>query len=195
MKIEKLRIDKYTRVAYWMLLASYTFLMFVLFRNQAFHTEYLVYGSDVDAYLLEMRGIDSGFDFPYPVYFLLGRFFALFSNVNMGAALSATLRNSLSPAFLSYFMLKALADIVPEKNKNRRAFEGFILIAVYSVFFVSMLYPPEGVYLPGIYLKNLGVFSPNPYYNQVSCCKGLCHSFIFPFCSYSFLLRRSRRQK
>ena len=72
MKIEKLRIGKYTRVAYWMLLASYTFLMFVLFRNQAFHTEYLVYGSDVDAYLLEMRGIDSGFDFPYPVYFLLG---------------------------------------------------------------------------------------------------------------------------
>ena len=166
MKIKKLNVDKYTRLSYWLLLASYTCLLFVLFKNQAFHTEYLVYGSDVDAYLLEMRGIDSGFDFPYPIYFLLGRFFALFSNVNMGAALSATILNSLSPAFLAYYMLKYLSGLVPSKNVNRRAFECFILIAVYSVFFVSMLYPPEGIYLPGIYLKNLGVFSPNPYYNQ-----------------------------
>ena len=73
-----------TKIAYWLLLISYTVLMFVLFANQAFHTEYQVYGSDVDAYLLEMQGIDSGFDFPYPVYFMLGRFFALFTNVNMG---------------------------------------------------------------------------------------------------------------
>ena len=29
-----------------------------------------------------------------------------------------------------------------------------------------MLYAPEGYYIPGIPLKNLGVFSANPYYNQ-----------------------------
>ncbi len=161
-----LKVADITKIEYILLLAAYTCLLFVLFKNQAFHTEYLVYGSDVDAYIQEMQGIDSGFDYPYPVYFMLGKFFALFGGVRMGAALSATILNSIAPAVLSYYMLKYLAPLVPEKDKNRRAFEGFILIAAYSVFFVSMLYPPEGIYLPGITLKNLGVYSANPYYNQ-----------------------------
>lgn len=161
-----LKVTDSTKIVYVILLAAYTCLLFVLFRNQAYHTEYLVYGSDVDAYLQEMQGIDSGFDFPYPIYFMLGKFFALFCDVRMGAALSATILNSFSPAALSYFMLKALASLVSEKNKDRRAIEWIILLASYSVFFVSMLYPPEGIYLPGIYLKNLGVYSANPYYNQ-----------------------------
>ena len=164
--MKKLKVSKITKIAYFLLLAAYTVLMFVLFRNQAFHIEYQYYGSDVDAYILEMLGIDSGFDFPYPVYFMLGKFIALFCNVHMGAALSATILNSVSPAVLSYFMLKELTPLVPEKNKNRTAFEGFILLVTYSIFFVSMLYPPEGIYLPGMTLKNLGVFSANPYYNQ-----------------------------
>ncbi len=159
-------MKKVTKIVYILLLASYTYLLFVLFRNQAFHTEYLVYGSDVDAYLLEMQGIDSGFDFPYPVYFMLGRFFALFGGVNMGAALSATLLNSISPAVLSYYMLKYLSPLVPDKSENKTAYEEFILLATYALFFVSMLYPPEGIYLPGMTLRNLGVFSANPYYNQ-----------------------------
>ncbi|MCR5619336.1 MAG: hypothetical protein K6F65_04490 [Lachnospiraceae bacterium] len=164
--MKRLKVSKKTKAAYFLLLAAYTVLLFVLFRNQALHLEYQHYGSDVDAYILEMMGIDSGFDFPYPVYFMLGKFLALFSNVHMGAALSATILNSLSPAVLSYFMLKELAPLVPEKDKNRTAYEGFILLVTYSVFFVSMLYPPKIIYLPGMTLRNLGVFSANPYYNQ-----------------------------
>ena len=162
----KLQISKKTKIVYFLLLAAYTCLLFVLFKNQAFHIEYQEYGSDVDAYLLEMQGLDSGFDFPYPVYFMLGKFLALFSDVRMGAALSATILNSISPAVLSFYMLKYLAPLVPEKDKNRTAFEGFILLAAYSIFFVSMLYPPKNIYLPGMTLRNLGVYSANPYYNQ-----------------------------
>lgn len=157
---------KVTKIVYILMLVSYTYLLFVLFRNQAYHTEYLVYGSDVDAYLLEMQGIDSGFDFPYPVYFLLGKFFALFGGVEMGAAISATILNSISPAVLSYFMLKNLGPLVSDKDKNKTAYEEFIILVTYALFFVSMLYPPKGIYLPGITLRNLGVYSPNPYYNQ-----------------------------
>ena len=164
--MKKSSITKPAQAAYIILLALYTVLLFVLFMNQAFHTEYLVYGSDVDAYLLEMQGLDSGFDFPYPVYFVIGKFFALFFGVNMGAALSATILNSLSPAFLSVFMLRALSEVIPEDRKKKSLYEIGILILTYSLFFVSMLYPPKGIYLPGIYLKNLGVFSANPYYNQ-----------------------------
>ena len=162
----KKQIAKTTKIAYVLLLASYTYLLFVLFKNQAFHVEPQVYGSDVDAYLMEMMGLDSGFDFPYPVYFTLGKILSVFGSVNIGAALSATILNSLSPAVLSYFMLKYLCPLIPVKDKNRRAFEGFVLLMTYSIFFVSMLYPPKNIYLPGMYLRNLGVFSANPYYNQ-----------------------------
>jgi len=161
-----LKLSRKVKIAYFLLLAAYTSLLFVLFRNQAYHLEYQYYGSDVDAYILEMQGLDSGFDFPYPIYFMLGRFIALFSDVRMGAALSATILNSISPAVLSLFMLKYLMPLLPKKSENGDAFGGFILLMTYSLFFVSMLYPPSGIYLPGMRLRNLGVFSANPYYNQ-----------------------------
>ena len=34
-----------------------------------------------------------------------------------------------------------------------------------SLFFVSMVYPPTGIYLPGIKYKYLGVFTANPFHN------------------------------
>ena len=37
--------------------------------------------------------------------------------------------------------------------------------AAVSLFFVSMVYPPTGIYLPGIKYKYLGVFTPNPFHN------------------------------
>ena len=34
-----------------------------------------------------------------------------------------------------------------------------------SLFFISMLYPPNGIYLPGIKYNYLGVFTSNPFHN------------------------------
>lgn len=52
---------------------------------------------------------------------------------------------------------------------NRSSGQGLtsILISVVAVslFFVSMVYPPTGIYLPGIPYKYLGVFTPNPFHN------------------------------
>ena len=58
----------------------YTIFSFELFNNQAHHESFEKFQwfmSDIDAYLEEMQGIDSGFDFPYPIFFMLGRFFML----------------------------------------------------------------------------------------------------------------------
>ncbi len=42
-----------------------------------------------------------------------------------------------------------------------------IIISIVSVslFFISMLFPPKGIYLPGIKYNYLGVFSANPFHN------------------------------
>lgn len=60
-------------------------------------------------------------------------------------------------------------EALGEKGGGRRDFSwlGGIIIsmAAVSLFFISMLYPPDGIYLPGIKYKYLGVFTPNPFHN------------------------------
>ena len=40
-----------------------------------------------------------------------------------------------------------------------------VSLVTLSLFFISMLFPPQGIYLPGIRFRYLGVFSPNPFHN------------------------------
>ena len=54
------------------------------------------YFSDIYAYMQEMQGIDSGYSFPYPVFFLTGRFFDLFLTIEMAVTLAEVLFNSLA---------------------------------------------------------------------------------------------------
>ena len=62
-------------------LVAYSVLMLILFYQQtcAHNGEWFL--SDMEAYLLTMLGQESGFDFPYPVYFTVGKFFLLFTDV------------------------------------------------------------------------------------------------------------------
>ena len=46
------------------------------------------------AYILEMQGLDSGYSFPYPVFFKLAAFIHLFTGPELAVALATTLLNS-----------------------------------------------------------------------------------------------------
>jgi len=159
-------------------LAAYSVLMYILFYRQAIHTGQW-FESDIDAYLLKMQGLDSGFDFPYPIYFMVGRFFMLFANVKVAASIATTLMNSLGVAVLGYYMTKTLQEYYETFCMNRYGKENgdyrekwlpfleiLTIVLTFSIFFVSMLYAPKGIYLPGMDHKYLGVFSPNPIHNQ-----------------------------
>lgn len=175
---QKKKWDMLTGVIWIISLVAYSVLMYILFYRQTIHTGQW-FESDIDAYLLKMQGLDSGFDFPYPVYFMVGRFFMLFTNVKVAAAIATTLMNSLGVAVLGYYMTRTLREHY-EIFYKRRAGDGLghlnrkwvpfleilIIVLTFSVFFVSMLYAPKGVYLPGMDHKYLGVFSPNPIHNQ-----------------------------
>lgn len=161
-----------------MLLAGYTVLMFTLFYRQTLgNVDY--YHSDMKAYILEMQGLDSGYSFPYPLFFKLGAFFHLFlDSPELCIALAATLLNSLSPLILKYYMNGMLLEgsrgntaaggitAGASGSEGKKLLRGLFLTAVvFSVFFVSMVYPPPGHYLPGIKNYYVGVFSPNPFHN------------------------------
>lgn len=138
------------------------------------------YHSDMKAYILEMQGLDSGYSFPYPVFFRLSAFLNLFTTPEFAVALATMLLNSLAIAVtrmaFGYLALEELEDAIERRRgylmgAGKRCFlqkwmagVGLSLLSV-SLFFISMLYPPSGVFLPGIKFKYLGVFTANPFHN------------------------------
>ena len=151
-------------------LVAYTLLMFTLFNQQTLGNENY-YHSDMKAYILEMQGLESGYSFPYPLFFKLGALFHLFlNNPELSIALAVTVLNGLSPLVLKYYMNKILVQECGGGNgsltgKKQLILGLFITLGVFSIFFVSMVYPPKGIYLPGIKTNYVGVFSPNPFHN------------------------------
>lgn len=138
------------------------------------------YYSDMEAYILEMQGLDSGYSFPYPVFFKLSAFLNLFVRPELAVALAEMLLNSLAlviaKAAFDRLALKELEASVEALRSRRRAagrrtflrtwMAGvWISLAVVALFFISMVFPPEGHYLPGIRFRYLGVFSANPFHN------------------------------
>lgn len=142
------------------LLAAVSAVTFTLFHRQTLGNPGH-YHSDMKAYILEMQGLYSGYNFPYPVFFKLSAFIHLFADAELSVAVATMLLNSLA-----IVITKISFNRMFLRGDGHRLWEGIAvsLLAV-SLFFVSMLYPPKGIYLPGINFNYLGVFSPNPFHN------------------------------
>ncbi len=124
------------------------------------------YHSDIKAYMQEMQGLDSGYNFPYPVYFKLGALLHLFMSPELAMALATMLLNSLGMVFLKLCCNRLVKEQLQEAFSDRKWMAGMLIsLVTVSLFFVSMLFPPAGMYLPGIKFKYLGVFTPNPFHN------------------------------
>ena len=116
------------------------------------------YHSDMKAYILEMQGLDSGYSFPYPVFFKIAAFLNWFTTPEFAVALTTMLLNSLAMVITKLALNRMFAD--------RTRYAGVLVsFTTVSLFFISMLYPPTGIYLPGIQFKYLGVFTANPFHN------------------------------
>lgn len=135
-----------------------------------------LYHSDMKAYILEMQGLDSGYSFPYPVLFKLAAAIHLVTGsftggAELAMALATMLLNSGAMIALKVMLDKhvgaKLQGAKPQEAMLGNPWLPGILTAIVAVslFFVSMVYPPTGIYLPGIKYKYLGVFTPNPFHN------------------------------
>lgn len=178
---ENKKINRAAEYVFVLCLIGYTALMYRLFYLQAIHCEIKdSYISDIKAYLQTILGLESGYDFPYPIYFTLGKFFLLFTNVAVAGALAATLLNSLGVVILFYYMQKALREYA--EGTVFQKYTGFLASFLsFGMFFVSMLYLPNNLYLPGLEHKYLGTFTPNPYHN-------ITYMATRPFATLAFFL-------
>ena len=202
-------------VVFIVLLAGVSAVTLVLFYRQTMGNPGY-YHSDMKAYILEMQGLESGYQFPYPIFFKLGALIHLFAPPELSVAIATMLLNSLGmivtklafnhltlrvledglrlrqnskksgkdlqdkrlqqggPAEIKHFErssdIARNSDIVRSSEAAGRSDRSWlagimISIVVICLFFVSMLYPPSGIYLPGIRFIYLGVFTANPFHN------------------------------
>lgn len=222
-------------VVFAVLLAAASAVTLTLFYRQTMAGSSL-YRSDMKAYILEMQGLDSGYSFPYPIFFKLSALIHLFVGPELSVAIATMLLNSLAIVVtklaFNYILLPDLWGCSRSGKRNAavkgntgegvartgntgvgiavkgNAGEGVartgnaggsdarkgnagvgdaaecndgkgvvgkggpswqagvaISLAVVSLFFISMLFPPKGIYLPGIKFTYLGVFSANPFHN------------------------------
>lgn len=125
-----------------------------------------LYPSDMKAYILEMRGLNKKYHFPYPIFFRLAGFFDLFMGPASAVAFATAFLNGLA-IFCTKWALDGLAYAGLRRLFPNWKWIAGVSISILSVslFFVSMLYPPTGIYLPGIKNNYLGVFTANPFHN------------------------------
>lgn len=171
-KEDESRLDPRDRIidaaVFILLLLAVSAVTLTLFYRQTTADPEVSYKSDMKAYILEMQGLDSGYSFPYPVFFKTAAFFNLFTSPELAVALATMMLNSLGIVFvklaLNHVILLPLESGAGLLKRNWAT--GMVLsVLTVSLFFISMLYPPPGIYLPGIRFKYVGVFTANPFHN------------------------------
>ena len=158
------RTERRNRIIDWslfaiMLLSVSAVTLWLFYRQTTGSPEQ--YHSDMKAYILEMQGLDSGYSFPYPVFFKTAALFNLFVSPEMAVAIATMVLNSLS-IFITKLAFDHLAPARMKESWMRRVFLSMLAV---SLFFISMLYPPSDISLPGIRFRYLGVFTANPFHN------------------------------
>ncbi len=147
------------------LLSGVAFVMLTLFYRQTMgNSDY--YHSDMKAYILEMQGLDSGYSFPYPVFFKLSALIHLFASPELSVAIATMLLNVFSMVLLKVFFNRLALKELVESFPKCPWLPGIALsLLSASMLFISMLYLPNNIYFSGIKFKYLGVFTSNPFHN------------------------------
>ena len=179
-------------ILFALLLIFYVIITFILFKNQAvngviYHEsnfEIDRFHSDMYAYMQEMQGLESGYNFPYPIFFKISALFNLFFSPENSVAIATCLLNAIavviSKITINRFVIGELKKQNNEEPDNKtKLITGIVVdFVVLALFFASMLVPPHFYF--GTKFRYLGVFSPNPYQNAT-------YMAARPFAIISFL--------
>ncbi|MBO7357216.1 MAG: hypothetical protein J6U37_01650 [Lachnospiraceae bacterium] len=139
-------------------------VMFFLTYKQATLVGTGVYHSDILAYMKEVLGEESGYPFPYRLFFWLVRLVSLLMPVESAMALVVAGLNALSMVLVKYYF-----DLYEDVSFH----EGRVLLRrlslsalILGIFVSSMLINPLRMSLKGGEQYYLGVFTGNPWHNQ-----------------------------
>ncbi len=154
-------------VFFGVLIVLYSLVMLRLFYRQTIEYQG-IYFSDMKAYILETRGLDSGFEFPYRLFFWLSRIWMIFVTPEAAVAFSTMLLNSLCVILVKYYFDTLLSDYAEREGiRWTLLWQMAVTAAVFSLFFMSMIYSERGEKFWSydyIYRCN-GIYTANPFWN------------------------------
>lgn len=143
---------------------------FRLFYLQA-TSEGSLYPSDMNAYILEIQGLNDTYSFPYPILFWLGRIFKRMVTPKCAMALATASLNGLGMILMKWLLNDCMKAEVTEWMKKAKMENwtwvvgiGISILSI-ALFFISMILLPGNLWLPGMRHKCIGVFSSNPFHN------------------------------
>lgn len=150
--------DLYNWILFCIPWAAYAAVTLLLFHRQ---TVYYAggYSSDFAFYIAHMEGISTGYEFPYPIMFWVGKCFRIFLNPEMAMAFGVAFLNALTPPILKYYM----DGFIRRETVWNKTTAALSTLFTFSLLFVSMLFLDLGK--GSIGWRYRGVFSPNPFHN------------------------------
>ena len=120
------------------------------------------YHSDVLAYMKEVKGIDSGYSFPYPIMFWLITLVHLILPIEWATAVVLTVLQCASFVLLRHYFHKHIFRAASIGKSGWQ--QAFATLAAFGVLFYSMIFVYNHPF-PGLRFYYMGVFSPNPFHN------------------------------
>ena len=152
-------------VIFVVLFTIFGYANFTLFYRQAHCNEFMVgddarYQSDIPDYIDVVKGVDTEFEFSYPLLFDFSNALTRFLSPEDAVAVAVLILNMICIPVLTLFFKKSLVD-----DNNPISVIGS-LIMPYVIMLVSMLWVPGGNEAYGLDFRYLGVFTPNPWHNQ-----------------------------
>ncbi len=152
------KTDKWNWLLFLVPWVAYTAATLLLFHRQTVNYAGN-YESDITPYVMYMQGIDSGYVFPYPIMFWLGKLFWTVLSPEMAMAFSVATLNALTVPFLKYYVDR----FIKRFREWKLGTAVFSTVLTFTMLFVSMLFFDLGPESIGTRYK--GVFSPNPFHN------------------------------
>lgn len=156
------------KVSFLMLLTVYTGAMLYLFARECLNQE--VFISDMPAYIDKVAGIPGRYEFPYPFFFSLAKFFALFAGAPWGVAITTTLLTVLGVCIAWYYInreVKCYASCQNLSKRKQALLDIGISVTVLVLFLVGNLYSPKNTAFFGFdyAYRCMGIYTPNPFWN------------------------------
>ncbi len=139
-------------------------LMLYLTYQQAYHAWNGLeeYHSDILAYMKEVKGMESGYSFPYPVMFLLISLADLSLPIEWAAAVVLAVLQCFSFLLLRHYFQRYIQKMTFLKESGWQ--QVVTSLAAFGVLCYSMIFVYNHPF-PGLRFYYMGVFSPNPFHN------------------------------
>ncbi len=156
------------KIFFGVTLLVYTGIMLYLFIMQCL--EVPVFRSDMPDYVKEVAGIKGDYEFPYPLFFVTAKLFAIVMGAPVAVAVVTALFNFLGVCVTKYYMNREIKSFVGYTNlngKKKMAVDITVTLMVFVLFLLSHLYSPKNTAFFGFdyAYRCMGIYTPNPFWN------------------------------